>query len=649
MVLLFLFTTITAQYSSNDYELLKTTFTKNFSHDIIEKYLTSDKPQEVISGILSAAHSKDTSFVPFLTQLDFNIYRKYISFAVGQIGYSRRGIAFLSKQLFETDNNRYSPDLLEAYGIIGSESDYEKLLSFLGENNNLNGFSYAMYNFNQRKIIKDTSPLPQLLLNELDVENEQKTFDALFGLARINVDSLSALGMMDFLTSNYKHLSVRNICYSLSSLRRANNINVDTKTLELFLNHEDWRIRTEAIRILPKVTITEKSDLRNYFGLIKDENPNVSRTACVTLRNLSVGDSLKNYIKEEIKSILLSNELNENAKDDLQTSYAGLFPEENSAILAELNKSGKINILPDIAALKNIDAVEALYYLTPLLQSKNLSIRMNALNALFSFQEELKNNSEYGNLILRELMADESSIVSLSCFSVDSAFIINNMEAIKNIITDQTNRQINNKNFSEGLTSLHYLAVKIDTAFAESILNNLGQSSLDDLIRYYKAQKQEKIILRSDENFDEFWNNAFRYSYARVSTTKGYFTMKLLPGIAPISVGNFCSLAAKNYFDNVVFHRIVPDFVAQVGDPTGTGWGGPGYTINSELSPTDVSPSMVGMASSGPDTEGSQWFIMHNNFPHLYGRYTIFAEVTDGMDIVNKLDQNSKIISIELK
>jgi cyclophilin family peptidyl-prolyl cis-trans isomerase len=89
--------------------------------------------------------------------------------------------------------------------------------------------------------------------------------------------------------------------------------------------------------------------------------------------------------------------------------------------------------------------------------------------------------------------------------------------------------------------------------------------------------------------------------------------------------------------------------VIQAGDPTGTGWGGPGYEIVSEFSDLNFGIGYVGMASAGKDTESSQFFIMQGSHPHLNGRYTIFAKVIEGMEVVNKITEDDKIISINLE
>ncbi|OGF23158.1 MAG: peptidylprolyl isomerase [Candidatus Eisenbacteria bacterium RBG_19FT_COMBO_70_11] len=117
---------------------------------------------------------------------------------------------------------------------------------------------------------------------------------------------------------------------------------------------------------------------------------------------------------------------------------------------------------------------------------------------------------------------------------------------------------------------------------------------------------------------------------------------------APQTVKNFVRLARRGYFDGLAVHRVVPDFVIQDGDPTGTGSGGPGYTIRCEYNRLHYDEGMVGMALSGKDTGGSQWFITHSPQPHLDGRYTIFARVIRGMDVVHRVVQGDRVLRVEI-
>jgi cyclophilin family peptidyl-prolyl cis-trans isomerase/HEAT repeat protein len=136
-----------------------------------------------------------------------------------------------------------------------------------------------------------------------------------------------------------------------------------------------------------------------------------------------------------------------------------------------------------------------------------------------------------------------------------------------------------------------------------------------------------------------------------VNTKYGFILVRMLKHDAPLTCINTLKLSQSSYFANNVFHRVVPNFVVQSGDQSGTGWGGPGYTIRREIAPVSYSKAgMMGMASSGKDTEGSQWFITHIPTPNLDARYTIFGEVIVGMDRVDKVligDQVENVVPLK--
>lgn len=115
----------------------------------------------------------------------------------------------------------------------------------------------------------------------------------------------------------------------------------------------------------------------------------------------------------------------------------------------------------------------------------------------------------------------------------------------------------------------------------------------------------------------------------------GEFTIQLFPAKAPITVNSFIFLVKEGFFDGVTFHRVLKDFVAQGGDPTGSGAGGPGYQFINEDSDLQFDKAgVVAMANAGRDTNGSQFFITYTPLPHLNGSYTIFGQVLEGMDVV---------------
>ena len=136
---------------------------------------------------------------------------------------------------------------------------------------------------------------------------------------------------------------------------------------------------------------------------------------------------------------------------------------------------------------------------------------------------------------------------------------------------------------------------------------------------------------------------------ATIRTRRGDIVLELFGSDAPVTVWNFMNLARSGYYRGTGFHRVVPNFVAQDGDPRDDGTGGPGYAIRDEMNPRRYERGAVGMALSGPDTGGSQYFITHSPQPHLDGHYTVFGRVLRGFDALDAIVQGDRILSITVR
>jgi cyclophilin family peptidyl-prolyl cis-trans isomerase len=134
---------------------------------------------------------------------------------------------------------------------------------------------------------------------------------------------------------------------------------------------------------------------------------------------------------------------------------------------------------------------------------------------------------------------------------------------------------------------------------------------------------------------------------ATINTVRGPIQLELFGADAPITVSNFLALARSGYYRNTRFHRVVPNFVAQDGDPRDDGNGGPGYAIRDEMNRHRYERGALGMALSGPDTGGSQYFITHSPQPHLDGHYTVFGRVIRGFDVLDKIVQGDLITRVD--
>ncbi len=128
-------------------------------------------------------------------------------------------------------------------------------------------------------------------------------------------------------------------------------------------------------------------------------------------------------------------------------------------------------------------------------------------------------------------------------------------------------------------------------------------------------------------------------SFATLHTTEGDLTLELFDDAAPKTVANFKQLAGQGFYDGVAFHRVIKDFMIQGGDPTETGTGGPGYAFEDEINDHKVARGALAMANAGPNTNGSQFFIVTTpEAPWLDGKHTVFGRVTEGMDVVDRLE-----------
>jgi peptidyl-prolyl cis-trans isomerase B (cyclophilin B) len=136
-----------------------------------------------------------------------------------------------------------------------------------------------------------------------------------------------------------------------------------------------------------------------------------------------------------------------------------------------------------------------------------------------------------------------------------------------------------------------------------------------------------------------------------LETSKGMIELELFPEHAPKTVNNFVFLAEEGFYDGVAFHRVIPNFMVQGGDPTGTGRGGPGYQFEDEFdnNPLTHEQGVISMANAGPNTNGSQFFITHKPQPHLDGKHTVFGTVVNGQEVVDAVEQGDEIESVSIQ
>jgi cyclophilin family peptidyl-prolyl cis-trans isomerase len=176
---------------------------------------------------------------------------------------------------------------------------------------------------------------------------------------------------------------------------------------------------------------------------------------------------------------------------------------------------------------------------------------------------------------------------------------------------------------------------------AVDLLKQMGAGDFSDRIGVVQTGHDKLFYQRVAARLD-------RKVTATILTAKGQIKIELFPQDAPITVDSFITLARRDFFNGLTFHRVVSNFVIQGGDPRGDGEGGPDYQIRCEINTRPYTRGAVGMALSGKDTGGSQFFITHSPQPHLDGGYTVFGQVVGGMDVVDRIARGDVIWGVEI-
>src|SRR5690606_17523186 len=205
-------------------------------------------------------------------------------------------------------------------------------------------------------------------------------------------------------------------------------------------------------------------------------------------------------------------------------------------------------------------------------------------------------------------------------------------------------------------TTLHYRELITDISFLHEAKAQLSLPRdyetyvpLENAISFFEGRPPSEVEKPFNNRID--WDMVKKIPVdqrAILNTSKGSIAIVLHVEDAPGSVANFVDLALRKYFNGKIVHRVVPNFVIQDGCHRGDGWGSEDYSIRSEFGRLRYATGSMGMASAGKDTEGTQWFITHSPTPHLDGRYTIFATVEEGLDVVHRIEVGDSILSVDL-
>jgi cyclophilin family peptidyl-prolyl cis-trans isomerase/HEAT repeat protein len=423
-----------------------------------------------------------------------------------------------------------------------------------------------------------------------------------------------------------------------SSLRHTS----DAKTLEFLMSkldtESDYRVKINIIKALGSYSYINVVD--KIIEYLKNDNPHVSVTAAQYLINHGNGNDATFYreFAQQAKHWNTKAELYRSVMKNLPHYYT----QSNTAIRKE--------IFDQVNGTENPN--EKVAYI------RSLSEDVNAYKDLVAYMKSTDNEvlkSACAEAIGSILTSDKFNLIHKTRANSQRRAVIRDMEEIFS-----ANQQGTVYYLSEAIANPESkLAALIkNTAFLNKTKNNLklpaDVETYNAIVKALKTCRPDSSVnaivpepsLAIDYTLKQQYPDS---TIAIIKTDKGIIKLQFFPELAPLSVYNFLKLTNENFYDNKVFHRVVPNFVAQAGCPTGDGFGSADYTIRSEFSQAYYDQSgYVGMASAGPHTESTQWFITHSPTPHLDGKYTIFAKVFEGMDVVHKLEPGEKIIDVIL-
>ena len=579
--------------------------------DSLLTFLKSENPEYRKSAALAFASIQDTTAVEVLGKLfssdrDANV-RKAAAFALGQTG-GNNAIKIL---LSAPTDGVLDMEVSEALGkIIQKKSEFQT-----------NFTSWGLYRLAMRGLA-DSVQLTRAIeyLNPANDESVRLGAANFFsrGPAAISIAQESLLRTAQNDSSVYVRMA------AATSLRKISNPEVLQSLMRMFGSEKDYRVRVSILRALQPYPFSESSEV--LLRALDDENVNTAIAATEVIKQVA---SAENYSLLVEKARASSNW---RVKSNLyEAALAASGHKELSEEIVKLSNTTPNNYLKAglISAL-GFSPMQFGFVRDQLLTSSIPVIRSTAATSLVRMNRH-------------KLFEKSMQTVFLDCYKkalqVGDAAVIG---IISSALADSV---------------LGYKRIIDDFQFLYDTKQNLtlpkdneALQPLEAAIAYFEGKKVAPSVTNEfNHPIDwKFVKSIPKNQRVVIHTEKGKIEIQLFVEEAPGSVANFLKLAQANYFDSKNFHRVVPNFVIQGGCNRGDGWGSEDYSIRSEFSMRRYTEGSVGMASAGKDTEGTQWFITHSPTSHLDGRYTIFAEVVRGMEVVHRMEVGDQILSVEI-
>jgi peptidylprolyl isomerase len=682
-----------AQFSDDEKDILELQDTRNLgSDDKLLKYLDSDSRKTVIRTLYALANISDTNTVEqiYYTLIGHkrNDVRSAAAFALGQIP-SERTSAFLLTALSLNKNSDVVAEIYNALGKTGNEKALDQVsrLSFNMNDNKLKeAAALSIARFGIRKIKNENGLNALITLSNSNPGSELSKLIA-YGFYRIGDKSLLVKARQKIydLTKSSEPEARMWAYLALGKLQERSGVSY---LMDSFDSENDWRVKVNMIASLNNYkldSIPELSGSLNTFltKASSDNNEHISLNAIDFEGKLfATADSNNVYrsdVRKMLENVLSDNRFSWRQKGKAAASLSVIFKDSSRASLfrafsgtqdfklkAELIKAfGNFNNGIIYREVRDSISEEVQRYnlIHPnttgeLIQSKDLAMLYRSFVEMLLDLDD-KVDSDNRNII--RLMYSEFAgsrdpyLVDLSLTGLmDSLYINKRSETAQIMLMDYNDLQYP-KDFDVMMTYVNAFG-DMKISGAEQIIKKnlegknaeLVKNSALALHKITGRAYEPSIRYNNDFNWD-FIDSSFNSQKITFNTSRGKITAELYPEFAPFTVQKFLRLARSGAYDNTPWHRVVSNFVIQGGDITEGNYTGERYIIRSEFSPLSFRRGMLGVASSGKDTEESQFFIMHAHHPHLDGKYTIFGKVLEGMEVADKIQVGDIVESIKIE
>lgn len=620
----------------------------------LANYLNDPEPRFRVRAIEALGKLQDTTcadrVVRFLSDPNASV-RLETAFALGQIGQPSVEKPVIDALRRETVIE-VQVRLIEALGKIGGQLSMPVLITLMKEKNSLlraeaalSAGRLALRNFSHPSLTEALT----MALNDVSPEVRWK---ACYSLMRVGKD-LNHAKLREAITDSDARVRM----YALQTLGNAQDPAAIEFIGKMLRSDPDWRVRVKAANALGKFPLRR---MANYISFSNQTaHVRIALIQAIGSSTLLETDGFVHNSREhnlalrQLEQILESkDERDKGRKGRIDwssaeigmalISYAQLLKEDAALRIAEFENHPHPQVRARaMQALGETGSSMAMRVFDDAYSESPAVVKIAILESM----SKLRDYTE-PQLFVQALQTKDQVLVALAAQGLSQDSLSNKIYAQSIAIAYQSlpkpvDIEAAQMIFNALQTIGDTVVVPALTAALNTPDKSLSQAAAKTLQAITGEDYSSRIASYTEPNEPFHYNDIIALKGARafIKTNRGNIEILLQTQDAPLTVLNFARLAQKGFFDRLTFHRVVPNFVIQGGDPRGDSWGSPGYSIRSEYNKRPFLRGSVGMASAGKDTEGCQFFITHAEQPHLDGRYTVFGQVFSGMDVVDAVQE----------